>query len=271
MSDSRYTKFDDVRTIVQKEWADTLRNKLILYVIIFVPVVMTAIPIILLFIMGRVPVSPSDLEDMQNMLNNPLFAGMDPREALQSVMASNMLMLFLIMPLMVPVTIASYSIVGEKITRSLEPLLATPISTTRLLVGKSLAAALPGVLMTWLCYAVFIVAARFFAVSDRVFAVFIAPMWLIVMLILVPLLTILAVNTGVIISSRVNDPRAAEQLGALVILPFIVLFIGAFSGFIMLNAATFTITSLLVGAIDLVLVVIGTRLFQREAILTRWK
>ncbi len=262
---------NDVGTIMRKEWADTLRNKLILYVIIFVPLVMTAIPIILLFVTGSAPVNLGDLEEMRGMLNNPLFAGMDPREAIQSVLASNMLVLFLIMPLMVPVTIASYSIVGEKITRSLEPLLATPITTSRLLIGKSLAAALPGVLMTWLCYAVFLIVARFLAVSDRVFSVFIAPMWLIVMLILVPLLTILAVSVGVIISSRVNDPRAAEQLGALVILPFMILFIGAFTGIILLNATTFVITSLIVAVIDLGLVIVGTRLFQRETILTRWK
>ena len=132
---------NDIRTILHKEWADTLRNKLILYVIIFVPLIMTAIPIVLLFVTARAPVNPADLEEMRGMLNNPLFAGMDPREAIQSVLASNMLVLFLIMPLMVPVTIASYSIVGEKITRSLEPLLATPITTSRLMIGKSLAAA----------------------------------------------------------------------------------------------------------------------------------
>lgn len=262
---------NDIRTILHKEWADTLRNKLILYVIIFVPLIMTAIPIVLLFVTARAPVNPADLEEMRGMLNNPLFAGMDPYEAIQSVLASNMLVLFLIMPLMVPVTIASYSIVGEKITRSLEPLLATPITTSRLMIGKSLAAALPGVVMTWLCYAVFILVARFLAVSDRVFSVFIAPMWLIVMLILVPLLTVLAVNTGIIISSRVNDPRAAEQLGALVILPFMVLFIGAFTGLILLNTTTFLVTSLIVAVIDVALVLIGVRLFQRETILTRWK
>ena len=51
------------------------------------------------------------------MLNNPLYSGMTPAEAMQSVLASNYLVLFLMMPLMVPVTIAAYSIVGEKITR----------------------------------------------------------------------------------------------------------------------------------------------------------
>ena len=61
------------------------------------------------------------------------------------------------MPLMVPVTIAAYSIVGEKITRSLEPLLATPVTTTELLLGKGLAAALPGVGTAWACYGIFLI------------------------------------------------------------------------------------------------------------------
>ena len=72
------------------------------------------------------------------MLSNPIFAGLTPVEAMQSVMASNFMVLFLMMPLMVPVTIAAYSIVGEKVTHSLEPLLATPITTTQLLLGQGI-------------------------------------------------------------------------------------------------------------------------------------
>jgi ABC-2 type transport system permease protein len=72
-----------------------------------------------------------------------------------------MMILFLMMPLMVPVTIAAYSIVGEKVSRSLEPLLAAPITTTRLLMAKGLAAAIPGIVMAWICYALFLICARF--------------------------------------------------------------------------------------------------------------
>jgi ABC-2 type transport system permease protein len=172
---------------------------------------------------------------------------------------------------MVPVTIAAYSIVGEKVSRSLEPLLATPITTTQLLLGKGLAAALPGVVMAWLSYGVFLIFARFFSVSGRVFSVFVNPMWLVAMFVLAPLLTVLAVNFGIIVSSRVNDPRAAEQLGALIILPLLVLLIGPLAGFIMLNSTTFWLSSLVVALLDVGLVYIGVALFQRETILTRWK
>ena len=195
------------QAIVRKEWADMLRNKLVFYVVLLVPVLMTAIPSVMLFVMARAPIGANDLEELGRLLDNPLFAGMGPREAMQAAMASNFLILFLMMPLMVPVTIAAYSIVGEKITRSLEPLLAAPVSTLRLLLAKCFAAAAPGVAMTWLAYVVFLALARVSAVSDRVFAVFIDPMWLVAMFVLAPLLTVVAVNVGIIVSSRTSDPR----------------------------------------------------------------
>lgn len=259
------------RAVVGKEWADMLRNKLVFYVVIFVPALMVAIPIVMLAVMSRVPVSEQDLQELGRAMSNPLFSGLDSLDALQAVMASNMMVLFLMMPLMVPVTIASYSIVGEKVTRSLEPLLATPITTIRLLLGKGFAAAAPGVAMTWICYAVFLLFARLLGVSGRVFAVFVDPMWLVAMFLLAPLLTVMAVNVGIIVSSRVNDPRAAEQLGALILLPLMVLFIGAMAGFIMLNSVTFLIASLIVAMADVGLVYLGVALFQRETILTQWK
>lgn len=258
-------------TIIGKEWADVRRNKLVLSVVLFVPLLMTLIPLVMMGIMGRVGVTQSDYEEMSMMLKNPIFQGLNPVEALQSTMASNFLVLFLMMPLMVPVTIAAYSIVGEKVTRSLEPLLATPISTTKLLLAKGLAAAIPGIVTAWASYALFLIGARFLAVSDRVFNIFLNPMWLIAMLVLAPLLTIMAVNVGIIVSSRTSDPRAAEQLGSLVILPLMVLFIGPLAGFIQLNIPTFLVASLIAVVADAVLVYLGVKLFQRETILTRWK
>lgn len=260
-----------IRTIIIKEWLDVRRNKLVLSVVLFVPLLMAAIPIAMMILMGSVPISESDYAELGRMLENPIFAGLSPAEAMQSVLASNYLVLFLMMPLMVPVTIAAYSIVGEKITRSLEPLLATPVTTTQLLLGKGLAAALPGVITAWISYGIFLIFARIFSVSDRVFSIFVNPMWLVAMFVLAPLLTVLAVNVGIIVSSRTSDPRAAEQLGSLVILPLMVLFIGPLAGFIQLNSATFWVSSLIVLVLDAGLVYLGVKLFQRETILTRWK
>ena len=50
------------------------------------------------------------------------------------------------MPAYIPLSIATFSIIGEKLARSLEPVLAAPIRTSELLAGKAVAALVPGVL-----------------------------------------------------------------------------------------------------------------------------
>ena len=194
-----------------------------------------------------------------------------PSECMQGWLVNQFLLLFLLIPLAVPVTIASYSIVGEKSTRSLEPLLATPTSTTEIIVGKALASVVPAIGATWLAFIIFLIGARFFAASDRVYALFLDPMWFMAMLIVAPLFTVFSVNVAIIISSRVNDPRAAEQIGMLVMLPLMAIFFGAILGLIPLN----TTTMLLLGGITLLadvgLMALGVKLFQRETILTQWK
>ena len=45
---------------------------------------------------------------------------------------------FLIGAAVIPATIASYSLVGEKIQKSLEPLLATPMTDGEILLGKTI-------------------------------------------------------------------------------------------------------------------------------------
>ena len=221
-----------VRTIIRKEWIEIRKNKLVLSVVIFIPLLMTLIPLVMMGVMGRVGVSQSDLEEMGAMLQESDLRGLNAVEAIQSMLASHFLVLFLMMPLMVPVTIAAYSIVGEKITRSLEPLLATPISTTEVAAGQGAGRGAAGHRDGLGLLRVFLIGARFLAVSDRVFAIFVDPMWLVAMLVLAPLLTVMAVNVGIIVSSRTSDPRAAEQLGSLIILPLMVLFIGPMAGFI---------------------------------------
>jgi ABC-2 type transport system permease protein len=175
------------------------------------------------------------------------------------------------MPLIIPISIAAYSIVGEKTTHSLEPLLATPISTAELLLAKCLAAAIPAVLATWAGFIIFILGAPLVGTGLAVVRQVAGPVWLVAVFIIGPLLSVLAVNCAVMVSSRASDPRVAEQISAVVIVPLLGLLFGQLAGVIVLNLSFMLVAVVVLVLVDIGITILGARLFQRERILTQWK
>ena len=259
-----------IRTIIRKEWAEVFKNKLVLMTVLALPLVFVAVPLFQLAITrdadaGELSDAPGNIGQLCTL------QGLAPTECMQIYLSQSFMVFFLLMPLAIPVTIASYSIVGEKTTHSLEPLLATPTSTAEIILGKALAAVLPAMAATWVSFAIFLIGARFFVVSDTVYAAITNPTWLVGMALVAPLLTVLSVNVAIIISSRVNDPRAAEQLWTLVMLPVLGLFFLQIIGLVALNITNMLFLGLILIVIDAVMVAVGVKLFQRETILTRWR
>jgi ABC-2 type transport system permease protein len=82
---------------------------------------------------------------------------------------------------------------------------------------------------------------------------------------------LLSVNFSIMVSSRVNDPRVAEQLSAVVILPLLALFFGQISGLVILNSNLILGMAGFLVVLDVILIYLAIRLFERENILTRWK
>jgi ABC-2 type transport system permease protein len=84
-------------------------------------------------------------------------------------------------------------------------------------------------------------------------------------------MAIAAVNFAIMVSSRVNDPRVAEQMAAILIVPVLALLFGQVAGLVVINLQLMLIVIAALVVIDVGLVYLGARLFQRETILTRWK
>ncbi len=259
--------------VVGKELLEIRKNRLILFTVFFPPLLLAFLPLALFGVMGKdMSGSNTSAEQIARYYSlSPEFASLSPTELLQMIIFQQFLVMYLALPLIIPMTIAAFSIIGEKESRSLEPLLATPLKTGELLLGKCIAAVVPAMLATWLAYAIFIAGARSTAASDQVFMSLIKPMWFVAMLILAPLLCLLSVSVGVLISSRVNDTRVAQQIGGMLVIPAVGLGLAQTAGFILLNAFTFVVGSAMVGLIDAGVLALATRIFQRETILTRWK
>jgi ABC-2 type transport system permease protein len=86
-----------------------------------------------------------------------------------------------------------------------------------------------------------------------------------------PLVSLAGLLSAVIMSSRVNDPRAAQQLGGLFILPLTVVFVIQLVNQSLVGVRPILGALALLAAANLVLLWIGVRVFQRETILMRWK
>lgn len=269
---------DLVWLIVQKELAQALRNRITLFTLIFSTVLFILIPLGLAYGMspdGPFPTLPGrqvDAATLQNVSRAlPALAGLDARHQLLGLLLASMQSLFLIIPIMIPLIIAVYSVIGEKQTRSLEAVLATPITTRELLAGKCLAAAIPGVASAWVSYGLFALLAYPVTRGAIFGAVLVRPAWLLALLLLVPGAAGLAVILGLIVSSRASDPQAAQQLAGVVVLPVIGLVVGQISGVVQLSPLFVLLTALVLLAVDGALLAVAVRLFQRETILTRWK
>ena len=81
----------------------------------------------------------------QVLAQRPEWAAFTPAELAGAFAVQQFLAFFLLMPAYIPLSIATFSIIGEKQARTLEPVLATPIRTVELLAGKAIAALVPGV------------------------------------------------------------------------------------------------------------------------------
>lgn len=178
---------------------------------------------------------------------------------------------FVIGATLLPVGIGSYSLIGEKIQKSLEPLLATPTTDEEILTGKSIAAFIPALLANYIGAVVFMVLIDVFTYSKLTYLYY--PNWdiAIILLLLAPLASLLSVGYNVIVSSRSTDVRAAQQLGSLIMLPFAAVYVLS-----EITVLPLTSTNLLwMGAALLVLDVIAFYMvkatFQRDEILTKWK
>jgi ABC-2 type transport system permease protein len=262
-----------VAALLVKELAELMRNRAAIVPVLFLALV-TVLPFLITILVPLVAGEPlaSDAEFARaaRQVGLPHTVPLSDEGAVQTFIFQQFMLLQLLIPVTGAMAFAGYSLIGEKQARTLEPLLATPITTTELLVAKGLGALLPSLAIMLVALGVYVLGMATLGAQGVVSAVINAHTLLLV-LGFGPVAALVALQVAVLVSSRVNDPRTAQQFGALLILPITGIFVMQFSGVIRL---TTLVVAVMVGALLLVwglLVVLGVSMFEREAILTRWK
>lgn len=221
-------------------------------------------------IVGHSNIWTSSVVDSLTM--GSLFLGVESEsEMYLKLFVNSLLMFFVLIPTVIPTVIASYSFVGEKLSKSLEPLLATPTSDLELLVGKTMAILLPTMAVTWLSLIPTVIITDL--VTEPILGYYILPndIWLAGVFIVAPLFGILSVLINVIISSKVTDVRSSQQIGGVIVLPAIAFFIIALAGLVILSVVNMLLFAAMIFALDVLVLYLAIKAFRREEILVRWR
>jgi len=200
----------------------------------------------------------------------PELAGLSGNALVQTFLFHQFSLLLLLVPIVSATALATHAVIGEKQSRALEPLLATPISTIELLAAKTLTPFLFALGLTWT--AVGLEVGGTIAIGEPgVWRAIVGPRLFILFGLLGPLVELASLQVSVIVSSRTNDPRSAQQLTALLILPVTIVFVAQLMGLFIVGPSALLVGGVACAVLNAVLGWVGVRVFQRENILTRWR
>jgi ABC-2 type transport system permease protein len=245
--------------ILRKELKEIFQQRALIYSLCVVPLILVVLGGIVLYNTqaSRLSISSAGQTDLSSAIDTEISVG-------------NLFRVYLLVePVFIPAIIAAYSIVGEKNTRTLEPLLATPLETWQLLMAKSLSAMIPAIAATWISAGLYIAELAFFTVPG-VLGQIITPAYLILLVLMAPVLTLTPVALTVMASSRFNEPRAAAQVSTVIFIVLMLIFSTVGRGQVISPLASL-LSTLVMAVVGIILFWIAIGIFQRETILTRWK
>lgn len=264
-----------IGAILVKELAELRRNRMALVPVVILGLFSVGLPFLIALVIPAIAGEPLSTDpEFTRVIQRggvpPGTAHLSDEALIQAFVFQQFLMMQLLIPVTGAMAFAGYSLIGEKQGRTLEPLLATPITTAELLIGKGLGALLPSLAIMLVATFIYFGGMAWCALPG-VFATVLSGRSLLLVLGVGPMAALVALQIAVLVSSRVNDPRTAQQFGALLILPLTGLFVMQFNGVFALTLPIVGLLFVALAVIWLVLVVVGVAAFERETILTRWK
>jgi ABC-2 type transport system permease protein len=258
--------------LLRKEFLDLRRNRGALVPVAIITAISVALPLVITI---GIPLATGQrLDDDTGLESVSAVAGaadaLSANGRIQVFLFQQFLMLFLLTPITGAMSLAAHAVIGEKQARTLEPLLATPITTLELLIAKVLGALLPTLAISLMGLLVYFAGIALLA-DPGVVAAMMTVRTALLVLVVGPAAALMSLQGALVISSRVNDARTAQQFSVLLILPIVAALIGGFAGRLWLSATTLAFVGLGLIGVWILLTLLSVALFEREAILTRWR
>jgi ABC-type Na+ efflux pump permease subunit len=234
-----------VRAVIRKELRDYRRKRAIVVTMGVLPLVFLIQPVVSIFLITRTTSGAA----LDKSLILPI-------------------LYLLLLPTIMPSTLAAYTVAGEREQGTLEPLLTTPIRQQEFLLGKAVSVMLPTLALSYTVFALFLLAVQLGADSVTASAVFHNSPIILALFVFAPLMAGWGILVGMAVSVRATEVRVAQQLGTVASLPPVVVIILLAAGVV---SPTFPVAlefaaGLLV--IDSLLLRFVSGMFDRERLVT---
>jgi ABC-2 type transport system permease protein len=254
--------------IFKKEIKEVLKNRSI-----WLPILAISIMFSVLFPAGLTISMDSLLDDPEttNFVAKVLQNTGNVQEVFLQFIIKQFMIFLLLIPAMLPSLIAPASVVLEKESNTLEPLIATPIKTWELLFGKTLTSMVPSFAVSFINFILITAVVDILAYIRFGLTPLPTLEWFIVTFILSPIISFIITMASVIISSKSTDIRSAQGIGAVVIFPIYAVIGLQLAGLFLLDIKYLLIGCLVLLAVCPLVLKLAVRVFDRENILTRWK
>jgi len=182
--------------------------------------------------------------------------------------AIDFLILLTVIPLSLSNMASSYSFVGEKVQRTIEPILASPVTERELFFGKLLAPLIPAAIVSYIVLGIYTIFVDFLSLKDG-YLIFPNLSWIFIVFIFTPSILVLSIVLVLIASSKAVDPRSAQLYSAIIVVPILAIFFAALILVQYLETILF-IFSVSTAISAYFIYRIAVKSFDRERIITRW-
>lgn len=263
--------------VFKKDWLEIKRNWQVLIPIIIVPLIFSVVFPVILVAISSAPsgdVSSGDFAALMSILPIDIqtqLAQYTPAQIMIYIMVVYYFApFFLIIPIMASSVLGSDSFAGERERKTIEALLATPISDGELFMGKILVSFIPAMIVTFASFGIFTVIVDIVTVGMFNGMLLLPNLNFLIMIFgVAPTLALCSIGLTVIISAKVKGFKEAQQISVVLLLPVLGLVFAQISGVMVLGPLVLAGLIALLAAVDIVVFYVGIKIFQREEILSK--
>lgn len=263
--------------VFKKDWTEIKRNWQVLLPILIVPIIFSVIFPVVMFVISSQPVNNTSTSDFETLIGilpadvQAQIGGFNPAQLMIYVMVLYFFApFFLIIPVMASSVLGSDSFAGERERKTIEALLATPISDSELFMGKILVSFIPAMLVTFVSFGIYTV-----LIDVLTYSLFGGMLllpnvnFLIMILGVAPALALCSIGLTVMISAKVKGFREAQQISVVLLIPVLGLVFAQISGVMVLGPLVLAALIGVLAVVDIVVFYVGVQIFQREEILSK--